>query len=324
MSKHNFTAAVAPALFGYLGRAGIVLVDVGGRGAAVGQVTSIAAVSRYVTCEPDADEARRLAEALPADQPWRGVTVVPEGIGSRAGTATLYLTSQAGMSSLLEPNPDVIRHLCLREKYRVEGTATVPIRPLDEAAAVHGFSDACFLKIDTQGTELEILQSGDRLVRGPIVGVHVECSFREIYKGQPLFGDVDAYLRARGFALFTMNRVNLRRAGYRPQFYSKRLTAWAHCLYLREPDGLAPADLPLALPRLLALALSFQQFDLAFELVGRIERAGLLAGAELKAVADDVDRVIDWDSDYLIRKAERRALGEDILGAAFRDRQTFE
>jgi hypothetical protein len=131
-------------------------------------------------------------------------------------------------------------------------------------------------------------------------------------------------LRERGFVLFTLNRVNLRRAGYRPQYYSKRITAWAHCLYMREPDTLAAADLPLALPRLLALAVCFQHFDLAFEVMGRIADAGLLAAAERQAVADDLDRVIDWDSDYLTRKAQRRNLDEDILAAAFRDRQSFE
>lgn len=324
MSKHNFTAEVAPALFDYLGRAGIVLVDVGGRGAALGQLHPLAPTARYVTCEPDPDEARRLAETLPAEHPWRGVTVVPEGIASRTGQATLYLTEQAGMSSLLEPDPDVTRHFYLRHKYAVARTATVSVMPLDDAAAKYGFADACFLKVDTQGTELDILQSGDRLVRGPLVAAHVECSFRPIYKGQPLFGDIDSHLRARGFVLFTLNRVNLRRAGYRPQYYSKRITAWAHCLYLREPDTLAPAALPSALPQLLALALCFQHFDLAFEVVGRIADAGLLGAAERQAVAADVDRVIDWDSDYLTRKAERRKLNEDILGAAFRDRQTFE
>ena len=324
MSKHNFTAEVAPALFAYLSRAGITLVDVGGRGGAVGQLHSIAEIARYVTCEPDPEEARRLAETLPTEQPWRAVTVVPEGIASRTGTATLYLTDRAGMSSLLEPNDAITQRFYLHQKYRVERTETVRVMPLDAAAATYAFGDACFLKIDTQGTELDILRSGDRLVRGPLLGVYVECSFRQIYKEQPLFGDVDQHLRERGFLLFTMNRVNLRRAGYREQYYSKRITAWAHCLYLREPDTLAAADLPQALPRLLALALSFQHFDLAFEVMARITAAGVLDEATARAVAADVERVIDWDTDYLTRKAERRQLGEDILAPALRDRQSFE
>jgi FkbM family methyltransferase len=324
MGKHNFTIEAAPALMAYLERAGITLVDVGGRGGAVGSVTSIAAVAHYVTCEPEEEEAKRLAQSLPDEFPWKRVTVVPEGIGTRTGTATLYITRAEGMSSLLEPNPEVTRYFYLAGKFAVSRTATIPIVPLDHAAAKYGFTDACFLKIDTQGTELDILQSGDRLVRESLMGVYVEVSFRPIYKDQPLYGDVDAHLRARGFDLFMMNRTNIRRAGYRAQYYSKRMTTWAHCLYLREPRTIPHGDRATALPRLLALAMCFRQYDLAFEVVTAIRDEGLLPAAECTSVAAEVERVIAMDSASLAKKAQRRNLDENVFAPALRDRRSFE
>jgi hypothetical protein len=134
---------------------------------------------------------------------------------------------------------------------------------LDVAATAGGFTDACFLKLDTQGTELEILRSGAALLPS-VLGVKVEASFRPYYRGQALFSDVDTYLRGHGFELFALERAHFRRTGYRPRLYSRRGLAWAHCLYLREPAGL-PRE---ALTRLLGLALAWQQVDLAVEIAG--------------------------------------------------------
>jgi len=51
------------------------------------------------------------------------------------------------------------------------------------------------LKIDTQGSELDILESGLELLSSSLVGVYVEVEF------QPLFRDVDKLLAAHDFII---------------------------------------------------------------------------------------------------------------------------
>src|SRR5262249_46261646 len=146
----------------------------------------------------------------------------------------------------------------------------------------------------TQGTELDILQSGSRLVRESLLAVHTESLFQPFYKGQSLFADVDSFLRGNGFALFSLNRTTLRRSGYRPSLYSKRVVAWAHCLYMREPETLLAAEpekLRRNLPRLLALALAFEHYDLSLEIVAIASRTGLLQPHDLTQLTTDVERV---------------------------------
>jgi FkbM family methyltransferase len=321
VAKYSLTSDSVPALMEYLGGAGIKLVDVGGRGAALGQLLPLAPVAHYFTCEPDAEEAQRLRDKLPQDDAWRGVTVLTEAIASQPGNATLYLTNRPGMSSLLEPDLQVAEHFYLRNKFLVDRTTTVPAIPLDDAAEQYGFADACFLKIDTQGTELDILASGPRLIH-ELMGVYVECSFRPFYKGQALFSDVDGHLRRNGFDLFTMSRTNLRRN--RTRLYSKRITTWAHCLYLREPDTLPDSAIAKGVPRLLALAMAFQQYDLAFELVELAGRKGLLAGNELAQIATDVTNVVASFTRFLQRKAIENGEGDAFLAPDFRDRKNRE
>jgi FkbM family methyltransferase len=324
VTKHNLTMQAVPALMALLGRAGLTFVDIGGRGAAMGQLVPLAPIGRYITCEPDVEEARRLADTMAAENMWRGFTVVTEAIGSRRGEATLYLTRQLGMSSLLEPDPAVTKHIYLSEKFGVESTVTVPLIPLDDAAEQYGFTDACFLKIDTQGTELDILRSGPRLLRDSLVGVYVECNFRPFYKDQSLFADVDAHLRQNGLSLFTLSRANLRRAGYRPAVYSRRVTTWSHCLYLREPDTLEAAGLAAALPRLLGLALAFHHYDLAFEIVDAMRDAGQLSIADCTQVMADVESVAAFTTRTLGKKAARQGVAETFRAADFRDRKRVE
>jgi len=310
-----------------LGGAGIKLVDIGGRGSALSALAPLASFADYYASEPDRAEAERLTRQLPLEAPWRTVTVLSEAIASRRGEAQLYLTNQPGMSSLLEPDPAVTGHFYLSGKFEVMGTTTVPTVPLDEAASHYGFADACFLKVDTQGTELDILQSGSRLVRRSLLAVYVECSFRAFYRNQALFGDVDGYLRDNGFTLFSLSRTNLRRAGYRASLHSTRVTTWAHCLYFREPETLVNADDAAAgrdVARLLGLALAFRHHDLAFEIVSILRRLRLLADSDLDRLEDELERIAASRTRRIIRKAEQHDLKNAVMAPAFRDRRQVE
>jgi len=322
-----FAADRFPFLNALLDEAGIKLVDIGGRGSALRSLLCLAPFSGYYVSEPDREEAERLRQNLALSAPWRTLTVFTEAIASRRGEATLYVTAEPGMSSLLEPDERITRRFYLGDKFTVEATIKVPTVPLDDAAARYGFGDACFLKLDTQGTELEILQSGPRLVRESVLGVHVECLFHPFYKGQALFGDVDAYLRERGFVLVSLSRTNLRRASYRETIYSRRVTAWAHCLYVREPETLTTtrgACLRHHASRLLGLLLAFEQYDLAGELAALFSHAAIVDKQDAARLADEMRRKCRESTRHITRRAQADGLGQAVLAPSFRDRNRLE
>jgi FkbM family methyltransferase len=314
----------------WLGRVGLTFVDIGGRGAAFPPLASLAPFADYFVSEPDAAEAARLSDTLVGQSDWRTVTVLNEAMASQSGDATLWITEQPGMSSLLEPDPRVTSRFYLGPKFAVANKQMVPTTSLDAAAKRYGFEDACFLKVDTQGTELDILRSGAALVEGPLVGVHVETLFQPFYKGQSLFADVDQHLRAHGFSLFLLSRTSLRRAGYRPDLYSKRVVAWAHCLYLREPATLLEAEPAIQArqtPRLLVLALAFQLFDLAFELVELSRRLKLLPDADVDRLFREVHSFARIHLRQTLSKAERAEpenLADLMLSPSLRDKKRIE
>lgn len=320
-----FSVLDLPVLTALLREADLKFVDVGGRGSAFYPLLTLAPFAHYFVSEPDAPEAAALADRLPREAPWRAVTVLPEAIAGYRGTADLHVTAEPGMSSLLEPDPTVARRFVLASKFAPASRASVPVCPLDDAAARYGFADAVFLKADTQGTELDVLGSGPALVDA-LLGVHTEAMFQPFYTGQAMFADIDSHLRARGFALFSLSRTALRRSGYRKGSYSKRAPAWAHCLYLREPETLLSTggDLRRRMAALLALAVAFQHFDLASEIVALIGRAQVLAGPDLSGLADEVERAADMSTRYVLQKAADEAVAEGLLAPTLRDRSQPE
>ena len=85
------------------------------------------------------------------------------------------------------------------------GSTTIKVTTLDSSLAESAIGDVDFVKIDTQGTELFILQGATDILRRSVFGVEVEVEFVDVYKEQPLFSDVDKFLRGLGFVLFDLN-----------------------------------------------------------------------------------------------------------------------
>ena len=317
--KKLFSSLDLPVLTRLLSEADLKFVDVGGRGDAFPPLLPFAHLARYYVFEPEVTEAARLEEEFAHKQTWRSVVVMAEAVGRTRGLANLYVTENPGMSSLLEPDPAVVRRICGWRKFGVRSVLQVPVGPLDEAADRHGFLDAAFLKLDTQGSELDILQGGTRVLESA-VGIYTEASFQPFYKGQHLFSDLDSYLRSQGFTLFSMERTMLRRSRFHKTMYSRRMITWAHCLYLREPETLVGGTDPgHRLAALLASSLAFHQYDLAREVAGLLEEAQLLGTAEVKELRREVERCAARRMDFVVSRT-RRSLEEDLMDRSFRDK----
>lgn len=111
---------------------------------------------------------------------------------------TLNVCKASGMSSLLEPNIEVLSNFNLFKIFgEVIGTVPVKTIRLDDVSEIE---EIHYLKMDVQGFELNILQNAPSSLHD-IVVIHTEVCFVELYKGQPLFGDIDLMLRNNGFMM---------------------------------------------------------------------------------------------------------------------------
>lgn len=67
-----------------------------------------------------------------------------------------------------------------------------------------------FIKIDTEGSELEILQGGIETLKN-VLGLSLEIAFQELFQEQPLFHEMDAFLKEQGFTIYDLETARLAR-----------------------------------------------------------------------------------------------------------------
>ena len=120
---------------------------------------------------------------------------LPYALGD-GGERTLNICALEGMTSLLVPDP---ARLALFNLFPIWGTvkSQVPVatRKLDEIAEIAHLD---FLKMDVQGAEREVLAHGRAKLNEAVV-IQTEVSFVPLYRGQPVFGEIDLALRELGF-----------------------------------------------------------------------------------------------------------------------------
>jgi FkbM family methyltransferase len=172
------------------------VIDVGARWGIGAQWQIFGDVLEVYGFDPDPLECARLNASAPPN-----VKYVPLALGSSAGTATLHITREPACSSLYRPKPDLGARIPELACALPDRTETVLLHRLDDWKADNGVGPVSYLKLDTQGSELDILR-GSVATLADAQLVEVEVSFNPIYENCPLFGDVDRFMRSQGFELW--------------------------------------------------------------------------------------------------------------------------
>ncbi|MBX9846966.1 MAG: FkbM family methyltransferase [Xanthobacteraceae bacterium] len=191
--------------------------------------TGLAQVTGF---EPNPAEFARLKDR---PGPYR---YLPYFLGS-GGPATFHLTRYPGCSSLLMPDPKVIDMFmtigCADAggNFHVVKTEPVETKRLDD---IEPKVTADLIKVDAQGCELEIMRHGATTVSNALV-IECEVEFVPLYKDQPLFGDVQCFLRDRGFVLHKL--IDCAGRPFRPfntpnPFLPMSQVLWADAIFVRD------------------------------------------------------------------------------------------
>jgi FkbM family methyltransferase len=178
------------------------VIDVGARSAGMeGKWWRLDGVAAYFGFEPDVEECGRLnasAQGLDGIEKY-----FPVALGAAEEEATLFITQNPACSSLYAPDEAVITRYPELQVAKRTSEMKVSVVPLDKWWDDNARPDVSFVKLDTQGSELDILRGGVRLLKG-CVGCEVEVEFSPIYRQQPLFHEVDRFMREAGFTLWRL------------------------------------------------------------------------------------------------------------------------
>ncbi|MEQ9491457.1 MAG: FkbM family methyltransferase [Alphaproteobacteria bacterium] len=215
-----------------------------------------AGLATLIAAEPDQNALPALREKFPP--PHR---IIDRPIG-RGGAATLHLTNTGYTSSLYEPNLDLMeRFQDLAEHCQVVDRIPVETVRLDD---VLDGQQPDFLKMDVQGAELDVLTGAEKALETVQV-VQTEVEFIELYKGQPLFADIDTAMRKAGFQFHTFLGSATRT--YKPISLPKggaqgvKQLLWGEAVYIRSVETWTEMETSSLIKMAVLLQDLYQSFD---------------------------------------------------------------
>lgn len=147
-----------------------------------------------VSFEPIQEVGARLRANLAGDPAWEYRAMA---LGAEDGTARIRVGAETATSSLLAPSEYLVERANQARSVRDEEVRVARLESVFEAG---WRGRRLWLKIDTQGFEMNVLRGGEAVL-GDVGMVQLELSLKPLYVGEPGFLEVAGWLAARGFDL---------------------------------------------------------------------------------------------------------------------------
>ncbi|MFA4859283.1 FkbM family methyltransferase [Methanoregula sp.] len=185
----------------------IKLVDIGASGGLNPNWQPFEESLEVIGFEPD---PRAYKELAAADN--KRIKYFNIGVHSEKNIIDFNLYRQQTASSIYKPKTALLKQFPRAERLEVIGLEKITVDSLDHILSDGPKTDVDFLKIDTDGNELAILNGAKNTLSEQIFGIELEVYFAQIRYEMPVFSDVDQYLRGHGFELFDIRRGYWKRA----------------------------------------------------------------------------------------------------------------
>lgn len=207
------------------------MVDVGASGGVLPRWHPYRSDIAYVGFEPDSRSSQQLQGAEGARE-FNSYKLLPCGAWDAEGKLSISFTSKPMCSSHFQPNFGFLSRFQDWKRFEVVGQGEVECQMLD--GLLPEFGDGVdFIKLDLEGGELAVLH-GAKDVLKTCLGLHVEVCFQPMRTGQPLFGDISAFLGQQGLEF--VDFVTLMR-WERDQYREIGQAVFGDALYMRTPES---------------------------------------------------------------------------------------
>jgi FkbM family methyltransferase len=240
----------------------------------------------FYLIEPNPDSCANLPRYFKPEEAGT-YKIIPVAVSGTGGTRKLYVSNASTGSSLLSPNTRLAKEYVSPEYLFPLKILQVETRTLADIFDELGEQQLDFFKLDTQGTELEILQglSSDRMNR--VLGVELEIGMPGGYRNQGQFSDVQKFMVEHGLELFDLRLSRTQRPYQSDRSYYPReifkvaddspsiaRRIWeVDALFFREPNPLIETGDVEAIRRLIVLYCTYRFFPEAYNLVEKGQAA---------------------------------------------------
>ena len=208
----------------------LVIVDVGASGGIDPRWSKTTEFYKGILFEPDPREF----DALKKNSD-NNLIVINSALSDSNKEIELHLCKKQEVSSVYPPNFNFLNKFADSERFNVEKIIHLNADTLDNQLKKEGIDEVDFIKIDTQGYELSILKGCSSCLEN-VVGLEVEVEFEPVYIGQPLFSEVDNYVKENGFILVDLKRYYWKRKNNKNTGNRKGQIIFGDALYFKSPE----------------------------------------------------------------------------------------
>jgi len=180
----------------------LLCVDVGARWGADSALLKLKERAKLLCFDPDAQECARLQAGQSIDE----VEYVPMALSSDGRDLSLSITTEPACCSIYPPVEALYKDYPALDGMTPERVVSVPSTSIEKVLAHRGLGTPDLYKLDTQGSELDILKGAGGTLSSVFM-IDIEVQFNPLYEGAGLFGDVDVFLRSQGFALWRFSEL---------------------------------------------------------------------------------------------------------------------
>ena len=213
----------------------LVIVDVGASGGIHERWRKLGSNVKAILFEPDRNEFQKLVETQSKNS-----VVINSAVAEGSESVKFHLCKKQQVSSTYSPNKLVLDKYEDSDRFEIEKIITLEADSMNNLLLKENISEIDFMKIDTQGSELDIIKGASNFYEN-LVGLEVEVEFLELYRGQPLFSEVNSFIESKGFTLIDLKRYFWKRSS-KKYSSNKGQLIFADALYLKEPEDIIALD----------------------------------------------------------------------------------
>ena len=207
----------------------LTIVDIGASGGMHKRWSHLKTCIKSILFEPDPEEFMKLNLNRTNTS-----LIINSALSDANKKVSFNVCKWQEVSSIYKPNFNLLSKYKDEDRFKILQSISLQADSLNNLLEKEQILEIDFMKVDTQGSELEILKGASNFLDS-LIGLEVEVEFVEIYKDQPLFPEVNEFIESHGFSLIDMKRTFWKRK-IGDEGNNKGQLVFADVLYFKEPE----------------------------------------------------------------------------------------
>ncbi len=181
--------------------------------------------------EPDKTEYEKLVSRKKSNEKYYNTA-----LSGKEETIKINVCRKQNCSSILKPNRNYLNEFLNPERFDIVGEYECTSTTIENIAKIDG-RKIDILKVDTQGSELDILIGANQYIND-VLFLEIETEFYYFYENQPTFSEIHSFMLKNGFRLFDMEMIHyLKKVDITFEF-TKAEISFCNTIYFKDMNTL--------------------------------------------------------------------------------------